>query len=304
MLDQIYTKLIHWLMTESEPDQMPLSDFERIQYELRPCDILLIEGRSQISEVIKLITQSPWSHSALYIGRLHDIDNPELRERISRHYNTKPDQQLVIESLLGKGTIVSPIQNYMGDHIRICRPKGISRQDAQYVIGYSINQLGMSYDVRHILDLARFYFPYAILPRRWRSSLFRHQAGISTHQICSSMLAEAFGSVKFPILPIVKPDKHKGLQVYPRNPRLYTPSDFDYSPYFEIIKYPFYVLSRSMLYRNLPWNDDGVVGNNESELIHPNGDIVQAENKKKSDKAKKPKDDKPPPTSSVVDDPS
>ena len=79
----------------------PLSDYEKIRYELKPCDVLLVEGTSRVSEIIKLITQSPWSHAALYLGRLHDIEDPDLRRIVSQHYDGDAGDQLLVESLLG-----------------------------------------------------------------------------------------------------------------------------------------------------------------------------------------------------------
>ena len=268
-MEKIRASLIKWLMHDSKPREFPICDFDRIQYELRPCDIILIEGRSRVSHVIKSITQSPWSHAALYIGRIHDIENPVLRERVQEFYKGAADEQLLIESILGKGTIIRPLTHYEKDHIRICRPKGIARKDAQHVIGFAIGRLGREYGVRHIFDLARFLLPWSILPRRWRSSIFEHKISAPTQEICSSMLAEAFGSVHFPVLPLVQMHKQKGMQMYRRNPRLYTPSDFDYSPYFEIIKYPFFELSDTAAYRNLPWSSEGVYVDDEGNQLVP-----------------------------------
>ena len=59
----------------------------------------------------------------------------------------------------------------------------------------------------------------------------------------------------FPIIPIVKSHKKEGVKLYKRNPKLYTPSDFDYSPYFEIIKYPIFELGQEAVYRTLPWSE-------------------------------------------------
>lgn len=264
--DKLRAKMIDWLLQDiDEPRLLPLSDFERIQYEVRPCDVLLIEGRTRVSSVIRMITQSTWSHAALYIGRIHDIDNHELRARILQHYHGNIDAQLVVESILGKGIIVSPLTDYSNEHIRICRPHGITRKDAQQVITFVINRLGLRYDVRQTVDLARFLLPWRIFPRRWRSSLFTHNAGISTRESCSSLIAEAFHAVDFPILPVLEESQHAGLELVQRNPRLFTPSDFDYSPFFEIIKYPIIEIGGSAAYRKLPWkqgalsDDDGHV---------------------------------------------
>ncbi len=263
---KIRTRLINWLLQDVAPTRgFPLSDFERIQYEIRPCDVLLIEGRARVSRAIQMFTQSPWTHAALYIGRIYDISAPELRERLQQHYMGEPDAQLIIESVLGQGIIVSPLTDYQNEHMRICRPNGIARQDAQAVIAYLINRLGIQYNMRQLFDLARFLFPLSILPRRWRSSLFNHKASSSTREICTSVIAEAFQAVDFPILPVLEQNADN-IELIQRNPKLYTPSDFDYSPFFDIIKYPIIHLSgAAAAYHKLPWktgalsDDDGKI---------------------------------------------
>lgn len=246
-----------WLRKEGPAKRSYLSDFDRISNEVRPGDVLLVEGHSRISSIIRMITQSPWTHSALYIGRLHDIEDEQLRDIVQQHCDCSPSHQLVIESLIGKGTVVSPLDKYRYDHVRICRPIGLLRADAQKVIAYAIGRFGAIYSLRHLLDLARFIFPWSILPRRWRSSLFAHNALQPTEDICSSMIAEAFTSINFPILPLIVVDpQNKTWELVHRNPKLFTPSDFDYSPYFSIIKYPILPLSEFGTYHNLPWRKD------------------------------------------------
>ena len=252
----ISTPLSRWLQRRRPPRIIPLSDFDRIRHELKPSDVLLVEGRSRISDVIKVVTQSPWSHAALYIGRLHDIENEESRAALSRRSAFPPSTQLVIESQLGAGTLVCALTEYADDHVRICRPVGLSAEDAQTISTHAINSLGLNYDIRQIFDLARFLFPWGILPRRWRSSLFRTRAGSETRTVCSTMIAEAFAAVEFPILPLVQRSEQDRIRLYRRNPKLCTPSDFDYSPYFEIIKYPFYDFADIPSYKLLPWTTD------------------------------------------------
>ncbi len=245
---------------------MPLSDFDRLRYEIRPGDVILVEGRSPISEIIKTITLSNWTHSAIYIGRLHNIDDPMLRQFIQKFYQGEMDDQLIIESQLGVGTIVDTISKYREDHLRICRPTSITRTDSQKVIAYSINRLGTNYNVRQIFDLARFLFPYALLPRRWRSSLFEHNAGTPTHTVCSTMMAEAFASVHYPILPVLHRNEVGQLIMYKRNTQLITPKDFDYSPYFDVIKYPILDFDELAIYQRMPWGKDGIELNDEHDL--------------------------------------
>ena len=269
MTQWLWQQATSWLTTEGPFDPSQLSDFERLSYEIRPGDIILVEGRSRLSEVIKTITQSSWTHAGLYIGKLHDIDSPALRDKLGHYYQGDPSAQLLVEAILGMGTIVRPLTFYQRDHLRICRPSGLSRHDAQKVIGYCINKLGTDYDIRQLLDLARFMFPYGVLPRRWRSSLFEHNAGAPTKTVCSTMLAEAFNSVHFPILPFIRKDVDGNARLYKRNPRLFSPKDFDYSPYFDIIKYPFYGIEDIAMYRQLPWDPQGMICNDENECYIP-----------------------------------
>lgn len=254
----ISAPLSRWLKRPRLGRNIPLSDFERIRHELKPGDVLLVEGRTRISEVIKVVTQSPWSHAALYVGRLHDIENEAIRAAVFHRSTFSPDTQLIIESRLGTGTLVCALTEYANHHLRICRPVGLSTDDAQTISAHAIKSLGRNYDVRQILDLARFLFPWGILPRRWRSSLFRQRAGTATRTVCSTMIAEAFAAVEFPILPLVQQNEQGRVRLYRRNPKLCTPSDFDYSPYFEIIKYPFYDFADNPGYKLLPWTTDRV----------------------------------------------
>lgn len=265
-MNWIRTVVINWLKHKRPLPSTPLSDFERIRHEIKPCDLLLVEGRSRISDVIKMVTQSNWSHAMLYIGRLHDIEDAALRERLCSFYHGSADKQLIIESELGTGTVVRPLAAYAGEHIRICRPRGLGFSDSQKVIAYAIRRLGASYNVRQVFDLGRFLLPWAFLPRRWRSTLFNARPGVNTQTVCSTMIAEAFGSIQFPILPLVRRVDGDRVQLFMRNPLLCTPKDFDYSPYFDIIKYPFLDFHQYADQRLYPWQGSTNIASQDKDL--------------------------------------
>jgi hypothetical protein len=122
----LYSQVVNRITKEPEDTTYPLSDYQRMRHEIRPCDVILVEGRSQVADTIKLITQSRWSHAALYIGRLHDVEDPVVRQKIKQVYDGQPNEQLLVESQLGLGTVIRPLHTYQKRHMRICRPHELS----------------------------------------------------------------------------------------------------------------------------------------------------------------------------------
>ena len=135
----------------------------------------------------------------------------------------------------------------------MCRPHGLQRDDLQRVLNEVIAQLGSSYDLKNLLDLARYFFPVSLIPRRFRRRALDFGSGLPTTVMCSSLIARAFQNVGFPILPATTPAAaprpRRRLRDYLRRPSdpyptvfrrerptLITPRDFDLSPYFEIVK--------------------------------------------------------------------
>lgn len=251
----IIEKVGLWLLQESPPRRGYLSDYGQISQVIQRADVLLIEGRSRASNIIRRVTQSPWSHAVLYLGRLEDITDPTFHRIAERNSKYPPETQLIMESELGLGTMISPLDKYRYDHIRILRPRGLSKAAMPQVINYAIGRIGRSYDVRHLLDLFRFLFPWGLFPRRWRSTLFQHNALQPTRDICTTMIANAFHSVHFPILPVIRKNEAMEVELIERNVNLFVPSDFDFSPFFDVIKYPILPLDAQGEYKNLNWRN-------------------------------------------------
>ncbi|HHM2297817.1 TPA: YiiX/YebB-like N1pC/P60 family cysteine hydrolase [Legionella anisa] len=259
-----------WLTCDIEPLNSPTRfDFNRLRAQIKPADVLLVAGKSRVSRVITTITKSAWTHAALYIGSLNDIEEMSLKEKIAAFYQGDPDEPLIVESLMGQGVVITPLSRYQPYHIRICRPIGLPLEDAKQVVAFTLPRLGQQYDNRQIFDLARFLLPWSILPRRWRSSLFAYHASSSTKLTCSLLIAEAFMSIRFPILPLVRSHTIKGYEFIKRNPKLFTPKDFDYSPYFQILKYPIVEFSDDIPYTSASWNEEELVSNDEEGLYIP-----------------------------------
>lgn len=234
----IYKKISNFLLFNiSKPRISPLSDYSRLIRNLKICDVILLEGRSRAARAISVITRSVWTHSALYIGDFEQLAE-DIKELILK-YNPKLGYgPLIIESNIGEGVVIKNLDVYASDHLRICRPRNISKIQKNIIINYVLSELGLPYDHQQVFDLARFFCPWWILPRKWHSSLFNHNAQNPTKLTCSLLIATAFIKAKFPILPLLEKTTDGKLKVHARNPRLFVPSDFDYSPFFEIIKYP------------------------------------------------------------------
>lgn len=223
-----------------------ISDLEKI---LKPCDIVLVEGNTRISTAIKFLTQSNWSHSAFYAGP------------ISEHTSHSGKVCSLVEAELNEGVVASPLSKYAGFNIRICRPIGLSQADQDQVVDTMVKSIGKQYDLKHVFDLLRYFLPTPPVPSRYRRQMIALGSGDPTRAICSSLIAETFQSVRYPILPSV--EKKTELDHYQysvnliyhiRHHSLFVPRDFDNSPYFEIIK-PY--LEKGFDYQELEIVDPG-----------------------------------------------
>lgn len=213
------------------------SALEAVTSVIRPGDVLLVEGTSSVATAIKYLTQSSWSHAALYVG-----DRPQ-----SRNGESKKSEGFLVEANLGEGTVIAPLSKYSCSNTRICRPTRLSHQDLDDVITFAIARVGAMYDTRHILDLARYLFPTPPVPVRWRRRMIALGAGEPTRYICSNLIAQAFASVGQPIkahLGSSGSSISNGFSEVAADTSViaaapfYTPRDFDLSPYFEIVKPP------------------------------------------------------------------
>ncbi|TCO77743.1 YiiX/YebB-like N1pC/P60 family cysteine hydrolase [Chromatocurvus halotolerans] len=209
---------------------------------LEPGDVLLVEGTSRISTAIRYLTQSTWSHAALYIGFGHDRGDI-------------PDAHCFIEADTRAGVRTTGISEYAGFNTRICRPVGVSNEDRRRVIDHALGRLGHQYDLRNITDLARYLLPTPPVPSQFRRRMISLGSGDPTRAICSTLIAEAFQSIRYPILPFIGQDSvddGRTLEVllYRRHHTLFVPRDFDLSPYFDIIK-P--TLHENFNFRRLKW---------------------------------------------------
>ena len=209
------------------------SDPETLRRVLLPGDVLLIEGNLRISAAIKYLTQSTWSHSALYVGdALPEPADGSERPRL-------------VEVNLGDGCVAVPLSKYRTYNTRICRASGLSPDDRDHLVDFLIDRLGLRYDLKNIIDMLRYFLPAPPIPVRWRRRLLAFGSGDPTRAICSTLIAQAYEQIGYPILPEITRAPGRGSAqssirareiLHIRHYSLYTPRDFDLSPYFRIVK--------------------------------------------------------------------
>ncbi len=218
------------------------SDPDFLRRLLRPGDILLVEGNSHLAGIIKYLTQSTWSHAALCVGPIEG--------RMTK--NGEP--HVLVEANIGEGVVSAELSKYFRFHTRVCRPIGLTPEDCKKVCAYAINRLGFNYDLKNLIDLGRYLMPLPF-PQRWRRRMVALGSGNPTKLICSSLIAGAFQSVGYPILPKITQLESKAARrevLAIRSSSLYMPRDFDISPYFAIIK-P--TVEMGFDYKSLHWAD-------------------------------------------------
>jgi hypothetical protein len=266
--------LVDWIidyLTQPLPryEQRVHNDLDSLKRAVRKADVILIEGDQRVSAIIRYLTQSPWSHSALYIGDELLRRGGEDAAWAQRHFGDEAEH-LIVEAL-PRGVQAAPLGRYIDFNLRVCRPHRLRPEHARVIMDEAVAAIGWSYDLQNVLDLTRYLLPVRIVPERWRASALHFGSGQPTEVICSSLLARVFGRVRFPILPesvdgngngngsggtpmpsgmasswgralaqrvLGRPSRREytGL-LRMRHPTLITPRDFDLSPYFDIIKF-------------------------------------------------------------------
>ena len=209
------------------PQQVSTSAPEALLAVLQPGDVLLVEGDTRISVAIKYLTQSSWSHAALCVVHPPDANASTL-----------------LEVDVTEGVRLVPLNLYSRVHTRICRPVGLRTDEIRRVLDFALDRVGRKYDLKHIWDLARYLLPMPPVPTRWRRRLLAFGSGDPTRAICSTLIADAFQSVDYPILPEVVLSRTGDVEaqrayaelLHIESHGLYMPRDFDVSPYFQIVK--------------------------------------------------------------------
>ena len=211
-------------------------------------DIVLVDGNTRISTAIKYLTQSTWSHACLFVGE-RGADSSELN---------------LLEADLKNGVHLVSLDHYANFNLRICRPVNLNDEESAQLVDFAQQRIGHQYDLKNVLDLIRYVVQKPAVPNRYRRSLLSLGSGEPTKAICSTLIAESFQSINYPILPRRHGEGGEAGEVpllYKPHFTHFTPRDFDLSPYFRIIK-P--TIESGFDHHSLDWEPDGTEADRES----------------------------------------
>lgn len=227
------TQLATFLTAQVEVEPALPLDISALTRLLHKADVILVEGHLRISSAIKYLTQSTWSHAALYAGEGECIE-ADVLEGVRRF----------------------PLADLTPYRIRICRPISLTPEDAETIVTHAASRLGVKYDLKHVFDLARYLVPLP-MPRSWRRRAIALGSADPSRAICSTLVAESFQAAGYPILPEVSAPPHDAAthrsarEIYHiHDTGLFTPRDFDLSPFFHVIKPD---MPRPFDHHNLLW---------------------------------------------------
>ncbi|MCC6220813.1 MAG: hypothetical protein IT291_06205 [Deltaproteobacteria bacterium] len=191
------------LLTDPRPNygKGEVTNLKKLKARVRVGDVLLVSGNARISQVVKVLTQSPWSHVVLYVGDRRDLLSAKEKEEWISAYGELSLKHLVVDADPVRGVHLKPIDESVGLMVRHCRPQALHYEDIQRVIDLALAQLGKRYDLKHIIRLLFFFaFPWELLPTGFRRMVTDFTLS-EDDRICSRVLSEAFYRVGYPIRP-------------------------------------------------------------------------------------------------------
>jgi len=173
-------------------------DAQSLHAVLRPGDVLLSDADSRMAALVRRITRSSWSHVSMYVGPLED----------------GPDPRCVVEADLAAGVRAVPLSSFAGQRARVLRPMGLGEAERRRIADWVVNRIGDPYDVAHAWTLARWLLRLPARPATIAQDAKRF--------ICSSLLAQAFLFIGFPIAAAA--------------PGYVIPRDFESASGFEVVR--------------------------------------------------------------------
>lgn len=180
---------------------------------LCPGDVLLSEGTTRASMLVKCLTRSSWSHVSMYVGPLDDGQDP----------------RCIVEADIAEGVRSIRLSELDAVKIRVLRPMSLDSMNRSRLAAWVTSRIGSEYDHAHAWMLGRTLLR---LPARLSLGASSNTAAsTATRFICCSLLAHALASVGLAIAPARASTRSTPGAEAAR----ITPGDFEQAPVFEVI---------------------------------------------------------------------
>ena len=147
---------------------------EDLQSLMQPGDVILVAGKTRFASLVCRLTQSTWSHVAIYVGPGHHAD----------------PTYCVVEADVEAGVRFITLAELIDHDIQVVRASRLPQSSRQELIDYLLARVGLPYDLNHVIELARLVL-FAPSPLgRWLSPKTMRRAD-PTRAICSTLVAHA-----------------------------------------------------------------------------------------------------------------
>ncbi len=204
-------KIFEILAKEKKSYDLPFeNNMGGLLQEILPGDVVLISGNSRLSDIIKLVTRSIWSHCALYVGNGNIIEADNLRYDNGNVVHMKKAE-----------VIVSPLEKYRLYNMRVKRPVQLTSEDREIVIAEAYAHKGKGYDQKNLIN---FLLKEIGLKK---FSPFANIGSEDKEEMCSGLIVQSFQTVNYPILPYTAHVRKKDITIKKRNHTQFAPGDFD-----------------------------------------------------------------------------
>jgi hypothetical protein len=185
------------------------ADLQSLAAVLQHGDVVLASGCTRAAALVRRFTGSGWAHVAMYVGPLDETADP----------------RCIVEADIAEGVRAVPLSEFRGQRVLVLRPSALAREDRRRLADWVLARIGHRYDLVHAWALTKTLLR---LPLPLRVPPVSESA---TRFICSSLLAQAFMLVGYPI-----PPAHvRARDASAPDLRYVTPRDFENASGFEVI---------------------------------------------------------------------
>ena len=185
------------------------ADLHSLAATLQRGDVILASGGTRAAALVRRFTGSSWAHVAMYVGPLDDGAEP----------------RCIVEADIAAGVRAVPLSEFRGQRVLVLRPTALGGEDRCRLSDWVLARVGHRYDLAHAWALTKTLLR---LPLPLRVPPVSESA---TRFICSSLLAQAFMLVGYPIAPA----HVRARDASAPDHRYVTPRDFESASGFEVI---------------------------------------------------------------------